>query len=147
MKEQKTLLIVKGDTKHPLAAIDAYFPFFRWRRTVEHSDYRMETIVKPDLETLLLRLAAVDAVIFYGHGHPGKILLGKDSLDTEALKRLRALRSRDFDFVHIASCDTLSDAEFVSAWLELTPRLSGYRAKTYDLRKPFHIPSPERYSR
>jgi hypothetical protein len=139
---RKVLAIVKGDTSQPLGAIEMYWPFFLWRRRRQFGkDYAIRVYRQPTKADVLMHLSSADAAIFYGHGHPGVVHLGSDDFTTSDVAELAGKRSTDLDFVHIACCGTCASGDWVEAWLKLTPRLSGFRGQTYDIRTPFHIPS------
>jgi len=142
----KTLLLIRGDTTGWLGAIRVWWHLFHLINTVRYrSEYGIRTIAQPSPREAVEALAVSDAAIFYGHGEPGAVRLGRGlRFDKQTLLELSDARAQNgapqMDFVQISCCDTCSDPAWVELWLNLTKQLRGYTGATYSARNPFVIP-------
>jgi hypothetical protein len=151
---KRSLVVIRGDVTGALGAIWLYWPIFLLSRKRQFGkQYRVSVLVSPSQQQAIESISKADAVVFYGHGGPGKVHLTPKSnqqdnptevLDAACVSTVQTIRTEskkgDLDFVMISCCDTLQDPRWIENWLQVTNLISGYHGLTYDWKRPFHIP-------
>ncbi|MCW5946723.1 MAG: hypothetical protein KIT74_06800 [Fimbriimonadales bacterium] len=151
---KRSLVVIRGDVTGALGAIWLYWPIFLLsRRRQFGKQYRVSVLVSPSPRQAIEAISKADAVVFYGHGGPGKVHLTPNSnkqnnptgaLDVASVNTVLDIRTElekeDLDFVMISCCDTLQDPHWIEGWLKVAKSIHGYDGLTYNWKRPFHIP-------
>ncbi len=162
---KKKLVVIRGDISgEDWFWINLYWwlVFLPWVWRLFGSQYEIIVIYSPSKSEAIEAIADADAVIFYGHGYFGMIVLRAGSkggkkggkkkkgdlspevLTTTDIATIEAERRKrkkgKLDFVFFASCYTCADKGWRDAWLRIAVEVWGYETETYDPSKPLDPP-------